>query len=168
MAEYSIPTSAVSKVMIKIAQNGFSNKAPKLLELGVNPSSSLILGSQSEAILHIFAHLGDVSTLGFLPGGRAKVDAGDNYGRTALTGGKNEVAKVLPSRGADVNAIDTKGRTALYGAAGGGFTDTVRRLLSHNANITIRGGKKNETILERARKNRRFPVIELINARVKH
>ncbi|PNP39165.1 hypothetical protein TGAMA5MH_08842 [Trichoderma gamsii] len=162
--QFSIPASHAAMVMIETAQREYSNIVRKLVEIGVQPS---IPGKHHQTALHIFAYKGNLPMVRFLVEHEAKVDARDKDSCTPLHwaawNGKLDITQLLLRRKADVNAKDRYNRTPLYGAAGGGHADVVRLLLNHHADKSIRGGDKDETPLERAKKRNRRLVIKLLN-----
>jgi ankyrin repeat protein len=163
-AQFNLPGEHASTVMIETSEKRYSYIVRKLVELGVDPN---VRGARKQTPLHIFAYHGDDSMTRFLLSQNVLVDARDKHNRTPLHwaawAGQADAVLALLSKRADVNAVDYEGRTALYGAAGGGYVEVVRLLLSHNAERSIRGGRGNETPLERARKKHNTQLIDLLS-----
>jgi ankyrin repeat protein len=80
--------------------------------------------------------------------------------------GMDAVVAQLLAAGAKVDAQDTGGRTAVFGAAGGGYVNVVERLMNHGADVSLKGGRKQETPLDRALQRNKQAVVAILRPRM--
>ena len=160
----SIRPSQAFTVLENTARLGYTNIVRKLIDMGIINGSTR--GKRNETALHIFAYTGNRALVRLLEGKRWNVNAEDKDKRTPLHwaawAGQCDTVEELLRLEANVNALDRLGRTPLYGAAGGGFKDVVQKLLGHHADRSLRGGKNDETPLDRARHKGHQDVVSLL------
>src|SRR5688572_17943231 len=103
-----------------------------LLERGARPEPA---GGQPALIAAAGTEEDDAAGVGLLLKHKAKVDARDAQGRTALMeaayAGRAGIVEALLNAGADAAAVDRLGRTPMLEAARGGRLAVLERLLAH-------------------------------------
>src|SRR5688572_13909740 len=103
-----------------------------LLERGARPEPA---GGQPVLLAAAGADEDDVAGVGLLLKHKARVDARDRRGRSALheaaLAGHLDIAAALLTAGADADARDLEGRSPFLEAARGGHLEMLERLLAH-------------------------------------
>lgn len=103
-----------------------------LLERGARPEPA---GGQPVLLAAAGADEDDVAGVGLLLKHKARVDARDRRGRSALheaaLAGHLDIAAALLAAGADADARDLEGRSPFLEAARGGHLEMLERLLAH-------------------------------------
>ena len=129
-------------------------------------SSTRLLGSRGQTLLHDAAMAGEAELAAELIRLGADPDAKEPEGHTPLYyASTGAVARVLLAAGAtvDVTSGPTRG-TPLHQAARRGHAEVAAALLDHGANIEARDGR-GQTPLRRAVNCRQLPVVELLMQR---
>jgi len=131
-----------------------------LLARGIDPNS---VDAAGDPALFIAARAGNAATVDLLLDAKARVDARNRFGDTALMAavlrGHADVAKKLRARGAAVNG---PGWTPLIYAATGGHEELVRWLLAEGAAIDAASPNGTTALMMAAREGRYGAAILLI------
>jgi len=126
-------------------------------------SSTQLLGSRGQTLLHDAAMAGEAELAAELIRCGADPDAKEPEGHTPLYyASTGAVARVLLAAGASVEVTSgpTRG-TPLHQAARRGYAEVAAALLDHDADIEARDGK-GQTPLRRAVNCRQLPVVQLL------
>jgi hemoglobin len=129
-------------------------------------SSTQLLGSRGQTLLHDAAMAGEAELAAELIRCGADPDAKEPEGHTPLYyASTGAVARVLLAAGASVEVTSgpTRG-TPLHQAARRGYAEVAAALLDHDADIEARDGK-GQTPLRRAVNCRQLPVAQLLMKR---
>jgi len=142
--------------------NDRAEQARGLLARGLDPDS---VDPNGDPMLVIAARAGNAATVDVLLAGRAKVNARNRYGDTAIMvaalNGHLGIVRMLRTKGA---ALDYPGWTPLIYAATGGHDEIVRFLLAEGANVDA-GSPNGTTALMMAVREGRVSTVELLLAR---
>jgi ankyrin repeat protein len=142
--------------------NDRASDVRQMLQRGMDPDTA---DPNGDPVLLIAARAGNAATVDVLLAGRARVDARNRFGDTAVMvaalGGRLDIVQKLVARGAGLNG---SGWTPLIYAATGGHDDVVRYLLAEGANIDAQS-PNGTTALMMAVREGRFTTAELLIAR---
>ena len=86
----------------------------------------------------------------------------DSLALAAMDGDISEVSSLL-AQGVEINAKNQFGYTALYIAASGGYSNIVKLLLDHKADVNIKNGDHGYTASDIASTKGHAEVVKLLN-----
>jgi uncharacterized protein len=148
--------------LIFAATNDRAEQARSLLARGLDPDT---VDPNGDPVLVIAARAGNAATVDVLLAGRAKVNARNRYGDTAIMAAAlNGHLGIVRKLGAQGAALDYPGWTPLIYAATGGHDEIVRFLLGEGANVDA-GSPNGTTALMMAVREGRVSTVELLLAR---
>jgi ankyrin repeat protein len=141
--------------------NDRAGEVRQMLQRGMDPDTA---DASGDPVLLIAARAGNAATVDVLLAGRARVDARNRFGDTAVMvaalNGRLDIVKKIVERGAELNP---SGWTPLIYAATGGHDDVVRYLLREGAKIDAQS-PNGTTALMMAVREGRFTTAELLIA----